>query len=156
MTLCTYTRGIMERINNENLHDENNPFVEVFDGTVGEYLCRRGSPFLNIFLVLAEGTFLDLHGDMFGLKRRDGESDTSFRNRILTEERIVQSTNDFLKLDIGLWVYFPRVVEDKNILTSRNPYLKQYHTGSYVFICSGSDSEYIRKKFLLEDIKWVK
>lgn len=155
MVLGNYTRGIVERINNEVLHDENNDFVRVLDGTVGEYLENRGSPFLNVFLVLAEGSFLDLYAKLFGLYRRDGESDEILRNRILTEERIVESTTDFLKLDIGLWVYQDGVVDDKNVLTSRNPYLKDYHDEDYVFIVTGNDLNYIQSKFLLSDVLFV-
>ena len=155
MVLGNYTRGIVERINNEALHDENNDFVRVLDGTVGEYLENRGSPFLNVFLVLAEGSFLDLYAKLFGLSRRDGESDEILRNRILTEERIVESTTDFLKLDIGLWVYQDGVVDDNNVLTSRNPYLKDYHDEDYVFIVTGNDLNYIQSKFLLSDVLFV-
>ena len=38
MVLSNYTKGIVERINNKALHDENNDFVIVLDGTLGEYL----------------------------------------------------------------------------------------------------------------------
>lgn len=154
MVLSNYTKGIVERINNEALHDENNDFVRVLDGTVGEYLENRDNSFLDIFLATAEGDYLDIHGDLFDLKRRDGESDDDFRNRILLDESLIQSTSDFLKLDVGLWI-FKDGVTDKYTLTSRNPYLKNYHDEDYVFICSGTDSDYLHMKFLLGDILWV-
>lgn len=155
MTLCVYTKNILERINNEVLHDENTPFVKVLDGTVGSYLCNDGNKFLNTFLVLAEGVYLDMFGDMFGLKRREGESDNDFRQRIITDETMIECTDDFLKLDIGMWVHLRGVIENKDILTSRNTYLKKYHESIYVFIVSGNDKEYIEKKFLLNDILFI-
>lgn len=154
MVLCNYTKGITERINNDALQDENNPFVQILDGTVGEYLENRDNHFLDMFIVTASGNYLDLHAKMFGLFRRDGESDDDLRQRILLEESIVQSTSDFLKLDIALWVYKDDV-DKKNVLTSRNPYLKSEHDTDYVFIATGTDSEYIQSKFLLEDILWL-
>lgn len=154
MVLCNYTKGITERINNEALQDENNPFVMVLDGTVGEYLENRDNHFLDMFIVTATGDYLDLHAKMFGLFRRDGEDDDDLRQRILLEASIVQSTSDFLKLDLGLWVYKDDV-DKKNVLTSRNPYLKKFHDEDYVFIVTGSDSDYIKSKFILEDILWL-
>lgn len=154
MVLTNYTKGIIERLNHDALQDENNPFVMVLDGTVGEYLENRDNHFLDTFLVTASGDYLDIHGDMFGLKRRENESDTDFRERILTEETLIESTSDFLKLDCALWVYKDNV-DKKNTLTSRNPYLKDKHDEGYVFIATGTDSDYIKSKFILEDVLWL-
>ena len=154
MVLCNYTKGITERINNEALHDENNPFVQILDGTIGEYLENRDNHFLDMFIVTASGNYLDLHAKLYGLFRRDGESDDELRQRILLESSIVQSTSDFLKLDIALWVYKDDV-DKKNVLTSRNPYLKKYHDEDYVFIITGSDLNYIQSKFIIGDVLWL-
>lgn len=150
----TYTKGIIERLNNKALEDENNDFVKVLDGTLGEYLENRNSHFLDSFVVTATDSFLDLHGDLFGLKRRTNEDDDTFRQRIITDETLIESTSDFSKLDCTLWIYKENVTE-KNVLTSRNPYLKTEHDGSYVFIGTGTDSEYIQNKFIVEEILWV-
>lgn len=152
--LTNYTRGIFERIDNENLHDENNPFVIVFDGTVGEYLENRDNHFLDIFITTAEGDYLDVHGKMYGIYRKKYESDDDYRNRIILDKSILQRTEDFSKLDVGLWVYKDGVT-DKDTLTSRNPYLKNEHDEDYVFICSGADIEYLTGKFLLTDILFI-
>lgn len=154
MVLSNYTKGIVERINNEALHDENNDFVIVLDGTVGEYLENRDNHFLDSFLITAEGDYLDLHGNLFGLKRKENEDDDTFRQRILTDETLIQRTTNFEKLDCQIWVYKDGVTNN-NTLTSRNTYLKDLHDEDYVFIGTGTDSEYIQSKFLTEDILWV-
>ena len=154
MTLTVYTKGILERINNESLQDENNDFVKVLDGTIGEYLENRKNHFLDIFLITSSDNFLDLHGKMYGLFRKKDESDEDYRNRIILNKSILQRTSDFGQLDIGLWIYKDGVV-DKDTLTSRNPYLKDEHDEDYIFIVSGADVEYLQKKFLLEDILFI-
>lgn len=154
MVESIYTQGIIDRLNHPELKNKDNPFRIVLDGTVGEYLENYDNHILDLFLTRAKGKYLDIHGEIFGMYRREGEDDESFRERILLDESIVQSTSDFLKLDIGLWVYRAGVT-DNNVLTSRNPYLKDLHDEGYIFICSGADSEYIQSKFLVNDILWV-
>ena len=154
MVLSNYTKGIVERINNEALHDENNEFTIVLDGTLSEYLENRDNHFLDSFLITAEGDYLDLHGTLFGLKRRENEDDDTFRQRILKDETLIQRITDFEKLDCQIWVYKDGVTNN-NTLTSRNTYLKDLHDEEYFFICSGNDSDYIKSKFLLEDILFV-
>ena len=150
-----YIEGICERINNPNLQDPTNPFRMVLDGTLGEYLENYDNHLTDMFLTLAKGTYLDLHGKDFGIFRRDGESDEDYRSRILIEQNLLQTTTDFSKLDLTIWIYFNGVTTDKNVLTSRNPYLKDNHDSGYVFIVTGSDSDYLKSKFLLEDFLWV-
>ena len=149
----TFIEGILNRLNNDELQKEDNPGRIVLDGTIGEYLENYDNHVLDMFLVTASGKYLDLHGEQYKMFRRPGESDVSFRNRIMIEKSIVQSSTDFLKLNVVLWVYFNDIL-DKNVLSSRNPYLKNEHTGDYIFLATGDDSEYIRNKFIVEDIKW--
>ena len=149
-----YTQGIIDRLNHPELKNKDNPFRIVLDGTVGEYLENYDNHILDLFLTRAKGKYLDRHGEIFGMYRHEGEDDESFRQRILLEESIVQSTSDFLKLDIALWVYRTGVT-NKNVLTSRNPYLKNMHDGDYVFMATGTDSEYLQGKFIVEEILWV-
>ena len=149
-----YTQSIIELLNHPELKKEDNPFRMVLDGTVGEYLSHYDNHITDLFLTRAKGKFLDRHGEIFGMYRHEDESDVSFRQRILLEESIVQSTSDFLKLDIVLWVYFDDIL-DKNVLSSRNPYLKSYHDSDYLFLATGSDAEYLQSKFFIGDILWV-
>lgn len=106
-----------------------------------------------MFLVKASRNYLDAHGKDFGIFRRENESDESYRNRILLERSMLDSTVDFSKLDVDLFVYFDDVL-DKNQLTSRNEYLKGEHDSNYVFIASGSDRDYLENKFILSDVLW--
>lgn len=155
MTLGTYTKALQNRINNESLQSDDNDFIKVFDGCVNEYLENRDSHFLDSFITTAEGDYLDLHGNLSNLKRRKNEDDDTFRQRILTDETLIQRTTDFEKLDCELWIY-KNGVTNNNILTSRNPYLKDLHDEDYIFIITGSDSEYIQSKFLVNDILFVR
>ena len=79
----------------------------------------------------------------------------SLRNRLLVEIRIIQNTDNILDLSDNLWVFLDKVLDDKNVLTSRNPYLKELHDEDYVFIVSSSNKDYIKGKFLLDDILFV-
>ena len=148
-----FIEGILERINNPNLQNPNNPSRVILDGTLGEYLEHYDNHLLDMFLVKADGSFLDAHGKDFGIFRRENESDESYRNRILLERSMLDSTVDFSKLDVDLFVYFDDVL-NKNQLTSRNEYLKDNHDSDYVFIASGSDREYLETKFILSDVLW--
>ena len=150
----TYTDGILERINNPNLQNPNNAGRIVLDGTIFSYLEHYDNHILDMFLTRADGNYLDAHGKDFGIFRRENESDASYRNRILLERSMLDTTSDFSKLDVNLWVYFSGVL-NKNQLTSRNEYLKGEHDSDYVFIASGSDREYLETKFLLNDIRWM-
>ena len=149
-----YTNSIIEQLNNPELENPDNPFRKILDGTVGEYLANYDNHIYDLFLTRATGGYLDRHGEMYGLYRREDESDASFRQRIWMEEFIVQSTSDFLSLDIMLWVYFTDIL-DKNVLSSRNPYLKNEHDTGFMFLATGSDSEYIQGKFFVGDILWI-
>lgn len=149
-----YIEGILERINNPELQKENNPARIVLDGTLGEYLENYDNHIYELFLTRAKGKYLDLHASLYNIFRHEGENDASLRQRVLTEEFIVQSTADFLSLDVVLWIYFTDIL-DKDVLSSRNPYLREEHNGDFVFLATGSDAEYVSGKFLLEDIQWV-
>lgn len=149
----TYIEGIINRLNNKELQKEDNPGRMVLDGTIGEYLENYDNHVLDMFLVTATGKYLDLHGEQYKMFRRPGESDASFRNRILVEQSIVQSTSDFLKLNVVLLVYFDGLLSN-NVLSSRNPYLKIEHDEDYIFLATGEDCDYLRNKFILEDILW--
>lgn len=149
-----YTEEVLGRLNNPALQDPNNPGRIVLDGTVFEYLENYDNHLLDMFLTRADGSYLDAHGKDFGIFRRENESDDDYRNRILLERSMLDTTSDFSKLDVELWVYFDDVL-DKNQLTSRNEYLKEEHDLDYVFIASGTDKEYLENKFILSDVLWV-
>ena len=150
-----YIEAITERLNNPNLQREDNEGRMVLDGTVCEYLENYNNHLMDLFLTRATGGYLDLHARLYGLERHDGESDEALRGRVLTEERLLERTGDFLGLNLTLWVYQDGVVDNKDTLTSRNPYLKEQHDTSYVFIGTGTDSEYVQDKFIVGDILWV-
>ena len=148
-----YIESITEKLNNPNLHNPDNDGYKIIDGCIAEYLEHYTNHIYDLFLTTAGGGYLDLHGQMYGIYRGEGESDESLRKRILDEERLVQSTPDFLSVDVVLWVYFTDIL-DKNVLSSRNTFLKGEHTGDYVFLGTGDDSSYISSRFVIGDILW--
>ena len=150
-----YIESITEKLNNPNLHNPDNPGRQVLDGTIAEYLEHYDNHLYDLFLTRATGKYLDLHARLYGLERHDGEGDEELRERVLTEERLLERTSDFLSLNLVLWVYQSGVVDTHDTLTSRNSYLKDYHDTGYVFIGSGEDSEYVQGKVIVGDILWV-
>ena len=150
-----YTESIIERLNNPELLKEDNPGRMVLDGTICEYLENYDNHIYDCFITRATGKYLDLHASEYDIFRRPGESDISLRNRLLVEIRIIQNTDNIRELSDNLWVFVYGVLDDKNVLTSRNPYLKELHDSDYVFIVSSTNKDYIKSKFLLRDILWV-
>ena len=150
-----YTEQIVNRLNNPNLHDPENDGYKIIDGTIGEYLENYDNHLMDLFITRATGGYLDLHAGLYGLVRHDGEDDSGLRSRVLTDISILQRTSDFTGLDVVLWVFFTGLVDDKNVLSSRNPYLKNEHDTGYVFIGTGVDSDYLQGKFILNDILWI-
>ena len=149
-----YIESITDKLNNPNLHDPENDGYKFLDGTIAEYLENYDNHIYDLFLVRATGGYLDQHAGLYGLVRHTGESDSELRNRVLTEERMLQTTSDFTSLNVVLWVYRTGVVDTYDTLTSRNPYLKNAHDSGYVFIGSGEDADYICNRFIVEDILW--
>lgn len=149
-----YIESLVERLNNPYLEDENNEGRIVLRDTVCEYLENYDNHIYDLFLTRAKGRYLDKHGEIYDLYRKENEDDETFRQRILMEKYIVQSTEDFLSIDVVLWIYFNDIL-DKKTLSSRNVYLKDYHEGSYIFLATGEDSEYIKNKFIINDIRWI-
>ena len=148
-----YIEAILERLGNSNLQKSDNLGRIVLGGTLGEYLEHYDNHVMDMFVTRADGSYLDAHGKDFGIFRRENESDASYRNRILLERSMLDSTVDFSKLDVDLFVYFDDVL-NKNQLTSRNEYLKNNHDLDYVFIATGTDKDYLQNKFILSDVLW--
>ena len=76
-----YIEEILERLGNSNLQKSDNPGRIILDGCLGEYLDHYDNHVMDMFLVTAEGSYLDSHGKDFGIFRRENESDASYRNR---------------------------------------------------------------------------
>ena len=149
-----YIESITEKLNNPNLHNPDNDGYKIIDGCIAEYLENYDNHIYDLFLTRAKGGYLDLHAQLYNLFRRENESDESLRKRVLDEERLVQSTSDFLSVDVVLWVYFTDIL-DKNVLSSRNTFLKGEHSGDFVFLGTGDDSGYLSNRFVINDIRWV-
>ena len=152
-----YIEHLVELMNNPALKKEDNPGRLVLEGTICEYLENYDNHLYDLFLTFAKGKYLDLHGKELNVFRRENESDTSYRNRILIELSLKQSSDNFLRVNTDFWVYLDNVLENRDVLTSRNPYLKDNHDSEYIYIAYASDidRDYLKSKFLIGDILWV-
>ena len=150
-----FIESFVDMLNNPELEKLDNPGRMVLDGTICEYLENYDNHIYDCFITRASGKFLDLHASEYNIFRRPGESDISLRNRLLVEIRIIQNTDNIMDLSENLWVFLDDVLTDKSVLTSRNPYLKELHDSNYVFIVSSMNKDYIKGKFLLDDILFV-
>lgn len=148
-----YIEGILERLNLQDHISEEGYCV--LDGTIGEWLEHHDKPFLNYFISTATGKYLDFIGKEHDLVRRENESDDSYRERILIEMRIVDSTTDIMGTGVTLWIYDENVLNGDEYLTSKNVSLKE--NSSHVFLGHADDltREYIDGKFLVQgEIIW--
>ena len=73
-----FIEGIIERLNNSELKKLDNEGRIVLDGTIGEYLENYNNHFLDLFLLHADGKYLDLHGLEYNIIRKEDESDISY------------------------------------------------------------------------------
>lgn len=149
-----YLEGLLERLNNEHLKDPDNEGRKVLDGTVCEYLEHYDNHFIDLFVLHSTGKYLDLIGQMYGIIRRDDESDTSYRNRIYTEMSILQCIPDLLNVGVRLWVYDEHIPAEEDYLTSENPYIKESDDYLYLAHADENIKKYIQDKFILEDLYW--
>jgi len=73
-------RILPDHLYNSNIRDYISAFITVFNLVDKDIISMRD----NIFVSTATGRDLDIIGNFFGLKRNQGESDSNFRNRILS------------------------------------------------------------------------
>lgn len=159
-----YIETIIDNLNNPYLKINNNTGRMVLDGTIGEYLEEYDDDiFSYLFLNRATGKFLDIIGKEYGLIRKEEETDNAFRNRINIEKTFIESTVDFKKLDIQLFTYNEYFIDELNDDESTEWHIVSSNTlirnndRDYMFIGVADEEteEYVKNKFILEDILWV-
>jgi hypothetical protein len=136
------------------LQKSDNDVRKVLDRTVGEYMDRVVQPFDELFLETATGSWLDCHGRDYGVPRRLGEDDDSYRDRIVFE-KLEYLTVGNLDNIYGVTLY--ALVDDfdatENTLTSDNPYVN----GRGFMAEADSDLQKIlNSKFVLDnEVVWI-
>ena len=159
-----YIESIIDNLNNPYLKQTNNEGRKVLDGTIGEYLEQYDTDmFSYIFLNRATGKYLDIIGEEYGLIRKEDETDNAFRNRINIEKTFLESTNDFKKIDVQLFTYNQYFINELNNTSSKSWHMVSDNTlirnndRDYMFIgvTDEETKEYVKNKFIVEDILWV-
>ena len=100
---------------------------EILDHTIGPYfddLAERIEEVIDApFLTEATGEYLDmLHGKLYGISRKDGESDDDYRSRMIFQCKDGVRVPDLLELGCKVYAYVPHFNVD-TVLTSRNTML---------------------------------
>ena len=157
--MSDYGEEIIDSVNSiSKLRDKNNPAYQIIDNTIGELLQQIDEKtfFEQFFLQEADGKYLDLHGQTYGVTRKIDESDDDYRERIvyITLGRL---TITFLKEVYGveLYVNVDGFNQYANDLTSDNQYINVNGTG-YMGIASETVKDILNNKFVIGGgIRWL-
>lgn len=138
---------------NSNIQKPQNPFRKVLDGSVGEYMDGISNIFDELFLDTATGGWLDAHGRDYGVLRNAGESDESYRERIIFEKLEYLNAHNLQNIyGFVLYSYVEDYSPDENTLTSDNP----YNSNHYMAYASEELQGILERKFILGDgITWL-
>ena len=138
-----------------DLQDEDNQLRTVLDKSVGEFMdsVSTESVFDGLFLQSASGGWLDAHGVDFGVVRRDGESDESYRERIIFEKLEYLTVDNLLNIyGLTLYAFVDDFDASENCLTSDNPYI----SSRYMSVASDELKNILNNKFVLDgEIEWL-
>jgi hypothetical protein len=126
---------------------------EVLDHTIGPYfddLAERVEEVIDApFLTEATGEYLDiLHGKLYGISRKDGESDDDYRSRMIFQCKEGVRVPDLLELGCKVYDHVPHFNVD-TVLTSRNTMLNT----QYIVKCPNENVKELIKENLLWE--WV-
>lgn len=147
--MSDYGEGIIERLNNgSGLNDTSNPFHQLINNGVGEWLDKFDEASLQeqIFLESAIGSWLDVHGRQYNILRKPDEPDDAYRERIIYES-LGHVNAPFLQSVYGLALYC--YVEDfdvaENTMTSDNVFACH----KYMAFVDEGMQEILEKKFVI-------
>ena len=145
-----YLDVLLERLNNPYLKNPNNQGRQVLDGTVCEYLEHYDNHILDLWLCVAKSDYLDVLGAVYGVIRKDEESDNDYRSRIQADISMVDSATDIRNAGAELYCKTTGDFGDK--WTSDNLYL-----GNTAFWghADTNTKDYLDRKFMIGDITWV-
>lgn len=109
---------------NSNLSNPESDGYILILNTIGYYLDKiNGEDTVEqLFLATATGRFLDLHGAVKGVYRKQGETDEEYRSRIIQISNFVLSIECLEEIGAEIFCY---VEELNNQITSDNPLLSR-------------------------------
>lgn len=126
---------------------------EILDHTIGPYfddLAERVEEVIDApFLTEATGEYLDiLHGKLYGISRKDEESDDDYRSRMIFQCKDGVRVPDLLELGCKVYAYTP-YFNKNTVLTSRNTSLD---TGYYVKCPNENVEELIKENLIWKPV----
>ena len=135
------------------LHDRRNRVSEIFDETIGEPLDEYNQYLddttLNYYILTAEGVYLDIIGLDFGLTRKNDETDTSYRQRILNNIDQKLTTTYCKRRGIYLWSIKGINSDIRTQLSSMNT----YNSAQYVAVPKTRESyNFVKKQMIYNQI----
>ena len=135
------------------LQKEDNQGRIVLDRTIGEYMDREDDLFDQLFLSTASGGWLDAHGKDYGVTRRLGEDDDSYRERIVFEKLEYLTVSNLQNIyNLTLYAFVSLYDPTSNQLTSDNPYSSK----RYMSFADESTQRILDDKFVLDNgILWL-
>lgn len=139
-----------------SLKDTSNDLRTVLDKSLGAWFDNYDVQTLydNLFLNSSTGEYLDLHGRDYGVYRQSGESDDSYRERII-QEKNDRLTPEYLQslYGLSLYVYVASFDATDNTLTSDNPYI---NSTNYMAVADTSIQNMLNSKFILDGgLTWL-
>lgn len=139
-----------------SLHDKDNPARKLLNKSIGEWLFafEEANWFDMFFIDSSEEVYLDLHGKEYNVKRRIGESDESYRKRIIYET-LGHLTVDYLLTvyDLRVYVFVEDFSVNDNDLTSDNPYLSSH---GFMVVADDNVKNILNNKFVLDsNVSWL-
>ena len=149
--------GILARLPADcGLRQNGNAMGKLIDNGVGGWLDAFDEQdfFNEAFLTDASEGYLDLWGGQYGVRRRTGESDDDYRQRIILESLGHLTVNYLLEVyDLELYTYVPSFSVEDNTLTSDNPYI---NSNGFMTVASDEIKAVLEKKFVIGgELEWL-
>ena len=157
-----YGEAIINRLPLQSkIRDPSNPMNKIINNTIGEWLDRYDvQGWLHQFFIQdATGSYLDLHGRQYGLKRKPNEDDDSFKQRIIYE-MLGHLTTDYLTDVYGVELYTnpaDTTFVEGTTLVSDNPYLNSNESvDGFIGKTDSTTEGILNRKFVLDEaITWL-
>ena len=154
--MSLFGSAILERLHADSpVTKPDNPFYKVFDNTVGEWLDHFDVDQLHeeLFVNMATGKWLDLHGEQYGVARHVDETDEDYRRRVI-QHTLGKLTPVLLGGDFGLEVYTD--VDDfdisNNVLVSDNYFIKN---NGYIVFSDWETQRLVEQSHIInEAVRW--
>ena len=154
--MSLFGSAILERLPvGSPVNNPDNPFYQVFDNSVGEWLDNFDVDRFHesLFVNMATGKWLDLHGEQYGVSRHVDESDDDYRQRVI-QHTLGKLTPVLLGVEFGLDV-FTDVDDfdlDGNVLVSDNYFIRD---NGYIVFSDSDTRKLVEQSYIMtEAVRW--